>query len=64
MKFFSTCRALFRGRLPGQAVIQITTRCNARCVQYIKKLRKKIDSADEDSLIRNVQGVGYKFVPK
>lgn len=31
---------------------------------YIKKLRKKIDSADEDSLIRNVQGVGYKFVPK
>ena len=33
MKFLSTCRALFRGRLPGQAVIQITTRCNARCVQ-------------------------------
>lgn len=31
---------------------------------YIKKLRKKIDTPDGESLIRNVQGVGYKFVPR
>lgn len=31
---------------------------------YVKKLRKKLDSPDGESLIRNVQGVGYKFVPK
>ena len=33
MSLLATCRSLFRGRLPGQAVIQVTTRCNARCVQ-------------------------------
>jgi MoaA/NifB/PqqE/SkfB family radical SAM enzyme len=33
MSLLATCRSLARGRLPGQAVIQVTTRCNARCVQ-------------------------------
>ena len=33
MSILATCRSLLRGRLPGQAVIQVTTRCNARCVQ-------------------------------
>lgn len=33
MRLFSTFRRFVRGRLPGQAVIQITTRCNARCMQ-------------------------------
>lgn len=33
MSILASYRSLFRGRLPGQAVIQVTTRCNARCVQ-------------------------------
>lgn len=33
MNLPAACRSLLRGRLPGQAVIQVTTRCNARCVQ-------------------------------
>lgn len=31
---------------------------------YIKKLRKKIDIGEGESVIRNIQGVGYKFVPR
>jgi len=33
MGVYSICRRLLRGRLPGQAVIQITDQCNATCCQ-------------------------------
>jgi MoaA/NifB/PqqE/SkfB family radical SAM enzyme len=67
MKFLSTCRALFRGRLPGQAVIQITTRCNARCVQCGMSIdhsfvRHSLDPEVVDRILDTVSRLGMQAV--
>lgn len=67
MKFLSTCRALFRGRLPGQAVIQITTRCNARCVQCGMSAdhsfaRHSLDPEVVDRILDTVARLGMQAV--
>ncbi len=67
MKFLSTCRALFRGRLPGQAVIQITTRCNARCVQCGMSVehsypRHSLDPEVVDRILDTVARLGMQAV--
>jgi len=67
MKFLSTCRALFRGRLPGQAVIQITTRCNARCVQCGMSIdhsfaRHSLDPEVVDRILDTVARLGMQAV--
>lgn len=59
MGLFSTCRRLVRGRIPGQAVIQITDRCNASCVQC--GMRRANDfprhSLDQDTVERILDAV-------
>lgn len=67
MKFFSACRHLFRGRLPGQAVIQITTRCNARCVQCGMSVdhaypRHSLDPEIVDRILDTVARLGMQAV--
>lgn len=67
MKLLSTCRALFRGRLPGQAVIQITTRCNARCVQCGMSVdhsfpRHSLDPEVVDRILDTVARLGMQAV--
>jgi MoaA/NifB/PqqE/SkfB family radical SAM enzyme len=67
MKFLSTCRALLRGRLPGQAVIQITTRCNARCVQCGMSVdhaypRHSLDPEVVDRILDTVARLGMQAV--
>jgi len=67
MKFLSTCRALFRGRLPGQAVIQITTRCNARCVQCGMSVdhafpRHNLDAQVVDRILETASRLGMQAV--
>lgn len=69
MRFFSTCRSLLRGRLPGQAVIQITSRCNARCVQCGMRVdhagaRHSLDVDTVEQILRaavrlNMQAVSF-----
>ena len=67
MKFLSACHALFRGRLPGQAVIQITTRCNARCVQCGMSIdhsfvRHSLDPEVVDRILDTVSRLGMQAV--
>lgn len=67
MKLFSACRHLFRGRLPGQAVIQITTRCNARCVQCGMSVdhaypRHSLDPEIVDRILDTVARLGMQAV--
>ena len=67
MKFLSTCRSLFRRRLPGQAVIQITTRCNARCVQCGMSAdhsftRHSLDPELVDRILETVSRLGMQAV--
>ena len=67
MKFLSTCCALFRGRLPGQAVIQITTRCNARCVQCGMSVdhafpRHSLDAQVVDRILETAARLGMQAV--
>ena len=67
MKFLSTCRALFRGRLPGQAVIQITNRCNARCVQCGMSVdhvypRHSLDTQVVDRILETASRLGMQAV--
>ena len=59
MKFLSACRGLFKGRLPGQAVIQVTTRCNARCAQCGMSADHRFDrhSLDPDVVDRILETV-------
>lgn len=67
MRLLSTCRSLFRGRLPGQAVIQITTRCNARCVQCGMSLdhacpRHSLDVETVEQILRTAVRLGMQAV--
>ncbi len=67
MRLISTCRSLFRGRLPGQAVIQITTRCNARCVQCGMSAdhsftRHSLDPELVDRILETVSRLGMQAV--
>ena len=67
MSILTTCRSLFRGRLPGQAVIQITTRCNARCVQCGMSAdrpfsRHSLDPETVDRILETVAKLGMQAV--
>lgn len=67
MSTFATLRSLFRGRLPGQAVIQVTTRCNARCVQCGMSadnsfVRHSLDLEVVDRILDTVARLGMQAV--
>lgn len=67
MKLLSTCRALLKGRLPGQAVIQITTRCNASCAQCGMSVahaypRHSLDPLVVDRVLDTVARLGMQAV--
>ncbi len=67
--FFQTVHRLFRGRIPGQLVIQLTDRCNATCPQCGMRVTEKFSrstlSMDEvkrmlDAAARqNIQAVSF-----
>lgn len=67
MSVFGSIRRLARGRLPGQAVIQITTRCNARCVQCGMSAdkafaRHSLDPDVVDRVLETVSRLGMQAV--
>lgn len=67
MSAFATLRGLFRGRLPGQAVIQVTTRCNARCAQCGMSAehsfaRSNLDPEVVDRILEAVARLGMQAV--
>ncbi|HCU70061.1 MAG TPA: radical SAM protein [Desulfomicrobium sp.] len=67
MSHFGAIRRLVRGRLPGQAVIQVTTRCNARCVQCGMSAdnafaRHSLDPDVVDRILDTVSRLGMRAV--
>ena len=67
MSLIGSIRRLARGRLPGQAVIQVTTRCNARCVQCGMSAdngfaRRSLDPDVVDRILDTVSRLGMRAV--